>query len=268
MSTFGFPGGPKLVLGLIHLHPLPGTPFHVDGSFADNLRTAVRSALALAEGGADGCLIQTVDRVYSTDEHTDPARVAAMAILVREVAEATGPGFRVGAQMMRNAVQASLAVAKVGGGSYVRASTLVGATLTAHGMVTADPLGVMDYRRKIDAWDVGIVADINSMHFSWFGNGKTTAEVSRYAKQVGADAVSLCHPETDTALQLIESVREATPDMPVILAGNTNHRNAARLMRAADGAFVGSCLEQDGWGGEIDGDLVKSYVDIVREAEK
>ena len=43
--------------------------------------------------------------------------------------------------------------------------------------------------------------------------------------------------------------------------------NAARLMAAADGAFVGTCLERGGWGGQIDVERVKAYVDIVRTLE-
>jgi predicted TIM-barrel enzyme len=63
-------GQGKLILGMIHLQALPGTPYHRDGSFEEILQTAVRSARALETGGANGCLIQTVDRVYA-----EPRRV-------------------------------------------------------------------------------------------------------------------------------------------------------------------------------------------------
>jgi hypothetical protein len=48
---------------------------------------------------------------------------------------------------------------------------------------------------------------------------------------------------------MIASVRKAVPGVPVILSGYTSHGNAARLLAAADGAFVGTCLERGGWGG-------------------
>ena len=260
-------GREPVVLGMIHLQPLPGTPFHREGSFPQILRTAVDSARALQEGGADGGLIQTVDRVYAPGEESDPARIAALSLITRAVADAVGPDFRVGVQLMRNAVQASLAVAKVAGGTFVRAGAIVGATLTTHGMVEADPLAVMEYRKKVNAWDVKIIAEVESMHYTWFGGGKTVAEVARAAQQVGADAVSLCHPDEARVLEMIASVRAAAPDLPIILAGHTNHDNAARLLGSpdgADGAFVGTCLEGDGWGSAIVADKVKAYVDIVR----
>ncbi|GAA2348816.1 BtpA/SgcQ family protein [Streptomyces violaceusniger] len=268
MPEFTTLGTRKSVLGMVHLRPLPGTPFYEEGSLEKILETAVSSARALHEGGADGCLIQTVDRVYSVEDESDPARTAAMSLIVRAVVQATGPEFQVGVQLMRNALKASLAVAKVAGGTYIRAGAVVGATLTTHGMVQADPLGVMEYRGKIGAMGIKVIAEVDSMHFRWFGEEKTTAEVARAARYVGADAVSLCHPDEDTALEMIASVRRAVPDVPVLLAGHTNHDNAARLMAAADGAFVGTCLERGGWGGQIDIDRVKRYVDIVRALER
>jgi len=257
-------GGPrKLVLGMVHLHPLPGTPFYASGGLGRIVDAAVKSARALHVGGADGCLVQTVDRVYSVADDADPARVAAMSLVVHAVVEATGGEFAVGVHMLRNAVRASLAVAKVAGGSFVRVGALVGQTLTAHGLVAPDPMQIMEYRGRIDAWGIRVIADIDSMHFQWLG-GKPTAEVARHAVSTGADAVCLGHPDERATLDMIASVRAVAPGVPVILAGHTNHDNAARLLAHADGAFVGSCLETGGWGGPIDAEKVKRYVEAVR----
>jgi uncharacterized protein len=260
-------GGPhKLVLGMVHLPPLPGTPFHAGVGLGEIVDTAVMSARALHAGGADGCLVQTVDRVYSVRDDADPARVAAMSLVVRAVVEATGGDFVAGVHMLRNAVRASLAVAKVTGGSFVRVGALVGQTMTAHGLVEPDPMQIMEYRRRIDAWDVRVIADIDSMHFQWLG-GKPTAEVARQAVSAGADAVCLGHRDERATLDTIASVRATAPDVPVILAGYTNHDNAAVLFAHADGAFVGTCLETGGWGGRIDAEKVKRFVEVVRSVQ-
>jgi predicted TIM-barrel enzyme len=105
-----------------------------------NLEKALADATALYEGGADGCLIQTVDRVYPTTDEADYARVAAMATVVKVVTDATGPEFQVGVQIMVNALKASLAVASVCSGSFLRCTVLAGATLTPSGLVEAKPL--------------------------------------------------------------------------------------------------------------------------------
>lgn len=267
MAEFTRLGKRKAVLGMIHLKPLPGTLLYEEGSFSQTLDLAVQSARALSDGGADGCLVQTVDRIYSVKDESDPARTAAMSLIVQAIVRATGDEFQVGVQIMRNALQASLAVAKVAGGSFIRAGAVVGMTLTAHGMVEANPLEVMEYRKRINAGGVKVIAEVDSMQFKWFGEAKPVAEVARSAKYVGADAVSLGSPDENTTLEMIASVRRSMPGLPIILAGYTNHDNAPRLMAAADGAFVGTCLERGGWGGQIDIERVKTYVDIVRGLE-
>ncbi len=220
-------------------------------------------------GGADVRL-----GVAEAGRDSDPARIAALALVTRAVVEAVreaaGPGSRVGAQLMRNAVQSSLAVTKVAGGDFTRVGILVGATMTAGGLVQGDPLAVAEYRQKIDAQAVKMIAEIASMHFTWFGGGKSVAQVAVLPRQAGADAVSLCHRDDAVTMGMIVEVRAACPGLPVILAGHTHHGNAARLLgseEGADGAFVGTCLEADGWGSAIDKDKVAAYVDIVRSAQ-
>src|SRR5215207_6783139 len=135
MRAFATLGKRKVVLGMIHLQPLRGTLCYKEGSFNQTLATAVQSARALYDGGADGCLVQTVDRMYSVKDESDPARTTAMGLIVHAIARATGEEFQIGVQLMRNALKVSLAVAKVAGGTFIRAGAVVGRTLIAHGMV-------------------------------------------------------------------------------------------------------------------------------------
>ena len=67
---------------------------------------------------------------------------------------------------------------------------------------------------------------------------------------------------------VVRQVRAALPQTPIFLAGFTNHDNAARMLAVADGAYVGTCLEKDGWGGAVDEERVRAYVDIVRGLEQ
>jgi len=258
-------GDRKLVIGMVHLDPLPGTPFHRDGSLPEIIEAAVAAARALQLGGADGCLIQSVDRVYPTGEEVDPARVGAMALVVRAVVESTGGEFSVGVHLLRNAARASLAVARVAGGSFVRADALVGRTLSANGIVQPDPLSVMAYRRSIDAFGIRMFADIDSMHYRWTGR-KSTAEVARYAVTAGADAVCVSHPDVNRTLDTVASIR-ATTEVPIVIAGRTDHSNVTKLIQNAHGVFVGTCLKSDRPGSPIDLEKVRRYVAAVREAE-
>ena len=262
MRTFENLGKKKIVIGMVHLLPLPGTPFYQEGNVERALTKAVADATALYHGGADGCLIQTVDRVYPTADEADYARVAAVAAIARAVAEATGPEFQIGVQIMLNALKASVAVATVCDGSFLRCTALVGATLTASGTVEANPLDFLTYRARIGGNHIKLIAEVNSMHFRWMGD-RSTAEVARIAARMGADAVEVAHPDEATNARLVQEVKQAMPHLPVILGGHTSHENVARRLAAADGAFVGTCLQGEGWGGRVDIERVRAYVKIV-----
>ena len=262
MRNFDTLGKKKVVIGMVHLLPLPGTPFYEAGNMEQALEKAVADATALDRGGADGCLIQTVDRIYSPGDDVDYARVAAMATIVKAVSDATRPEFQIGVQIMVNALKASLAVASVCGGSFLRCTALVGATLSASGVVEAKPLEFLNYRTQIGAQAIKLIAEVESMHFKWMGD-KPVAEVARMASRAGAHAVEVAHPDEDTNARLVREIKTSMPKLPVILGGHTNHDNAARRLAEADGAFVGRCLEVDGWGSRVDVERVREYVKIV-----
>jgi uncharacterized protein len=262
MRTFDTLGKKKVVIGMVHLLPLPGTPFYQEGTLERTVEKAVADATALYHGGADGCLIQTVDRVYPAADEADYARVAAMATIAKAVADATGPEFQIGIQIMLNALKASLAVAKVCGGSFLRCTALVGTTVTAAGMVEANPLEFLTYRAQIGAQQVKLIAEVNSRHFRWLGD-TSTADIARMAARVGANAVEVAHPDEETNARLVRDIKQAMPHLPVILGGYTTHDNVARRLAEADGVFVGVCLKTDGWDGRVDIERVRAYVNIV-----
>lgn len=253
----------KDLFGVLHLAPLPGTPFHRPGSLAQTVQAAVRAAVALRDGGADGALLQTADRVYSVKDEADPARVAAMTLCAARVAEAVGPGFALGVQIMRHAVQASLAVAKVAGARFVRADALVGATLSTHGWVRPDPLAIMTYRRALDAFDIRLIVDVDSMHYHWPDSQESAGGVAKRAMLAGADAVCIAHPDEATAVAKIADSRQRAPQAPVLVGGFLDHSNAVRLLAGADGAFVSGCLMDPSDGTRVQVDRVRRLADIM-----
>ena len=94
MRTFASLGQKKAVIGMVHLPPMPGTPYYEADSFPATLERAVADATALYEGGATGCLVQTIDRVYPTGDEADPARIAAVANIVYAISRFLYPLLR------------------------------------------------------------------------------------------------------------------------------------------------------------------------------
>jgi len=266
MRTFDTLGKKKTVIGMVHLVPLPGTPHFEEGNFEKALEKAVGDAQALETGGADGCLVQTVDRVYPLGDEADWARVAAFSAIVHEVIKATGPQFQVGVQIMWNALHASLGVAHALGASFLRCAALVGVSDSPYGRIQGDPLKFLNYRKQIGASNIKLIAEVDGMHFR-SPDGKPAVDLARMAMNVGANGVEIAHSDEEKNNRTVAEIKEKFPGLPVFLGGNTNHENVARRMKLADGAFVGSCLEKGSWGSAIDVDKVKAYVEIVRSLE-
>ncbi len=92
--------GKKLVIGLVHLLPMLGTPLYEAGNMDKMTRKAIEDCLMLKKNGADGGLIQTVDVFYPSTDDTDYARVAGLSAVTARVRDAVGPDFLIGAQIM------------------------------------------------------------------------------------------------------------------------------------------------------------------------
>ena len=92
--------------------------------------------------------------------------------------------------------------------------------------------------------------------------------ISIYIQCMGGMAAQIPIKNDEEANQKqVHDIKAAFPELPVILGGHTNHENVARRLSKADGAFVGSAFEPSGWGGPIDPQRVREYMEIVRSLE-
>jgi BtpA family protein len=148
------------------------------------------------------------------------------------------------------------------GGSFIRCTALVGATVSAAGMVEAHPHEFLKYRAGIGAQQIKLIAEVHSRHFRWLGE-TSTADIARMASRVGAAAVEVAHPDEAVNARLVREIKQSMPHLPVILGGHTTHDNVARRLAEADGVFVGACLKTERWDGRVDIERVRTYVDIV-----
>ena len=257
----------KLVFGLIHLRPMPGTPHYQDGDLEASIEKAKLDAKALENGGASGCLIQTVDRIYPAGDDTDYARVACMSVVANEVKKVVGPDFKIGVQIMWNCITPSLAVAKSVNADFTRCTALVGTTQSPFGLVEAEPLKVFEYQRKIEAESVELIAEVGGYHRPHFVDGydkDLLLGFVRSAATMGVHAVEIMHKDEKINNQMCSDIRNAFPNMPIVLGGGTDVSNAKSRLALADAALVGRCFQDDNWGGRISEATVAAYMEQVR----
>ena len=216
---------------------------------------------------ADGGLIQTVDVYYPATDDTDYARVAGLAAVTARVRDVVGPDFILGAQIMWNCITPSLAVCKAAGADFTRCTALVGSIDSNYGHVEANPLKVAEYRKKIDGWNIGMLAEIAGYHNVGEYDPARIRAIAATSMRMGANAIEVMDRNFEQNERLVKDVK-AAGNFPVILGGGTTVENCKDRLRYADGALVGAAFEGGKWGGPVIGSIVADYVRNVRELEE
>lgn len=261
--------GKKWIIGVIHLPPLPGTPYYREGDLEKAVEKAKRCVNALMEGGAGGCLLQPLDRAYHVYDDADYARVSAMTVIGTEIRKEVDTDFQVGIQLLWNGVTPALAVAKVCGADFIRCSAVCGTVDTPYGTIEADADRIMSYRRRINAFQIGISAEVAGYHVTNDDTDEKNFQArARNIAFAGADMLEVYNPDPRINDKLIKSLRSVVKEIPIILGGGTGTETVKERLKLADGAYVGSCFEDGSWGGEMNGDIIRRYMEKVRELEE
>lgn len=254
---------PAPLVGVIHLPPLPGYAASpgveaVVGDALDDLR-------ALVEGGVDAVLVE--------NEHDRPHRVAAgretiavMTRVTRALVEAGAP-VRIGVEILLNDPEASLAVASAAGAAFIRTDYFTDPMFRPeYGVMRIDPAGLIDYRRRIGAETVLILADIQ-VKYARMLEPRTLQTSARLAAAAGADALVVSGSRTGEApspADVSEAKLGAGP-CPVMVGSGLAPDNAVGLLRVADGAIVGTSLQE---AGRPRRERVRALVALSRQARE
>lgn len=250
----------KPIIGMVHLKPLPGTPDFA-GDFEAVVARAVEDAQALEAGGVDGVLVQNRWDRAIPKHHAGAETVVAMTRITQAVREAVN--VEVGVHVLRNDVVASLAIATLCGGSFVRVAALTGASWTSQGIVEPNTREILHERRRIGADHVTMLADIWSMHYRPVvpvAPGQLAAD----ARAAGAAGVVIAVPDADEARNMIAGIRSVVGRFPIVLGGHTTEENVAGLLEVADGAIVGGAFEDPAQDRRVVVERVRRFVAAAR----
>jgi len=242
------------VVGVIHLPPLPGTPRSPGGGLDPILARARADLAALEAGGADGAIVENFgDAPFR--KKADPTTVAAMAIVVRELArEARIP---MGVNVLRSDGVAALAIASLGGALFIRVNVFSGVAFTDQGLIEGEARAILDLKRTLGA-EVAVLADVHVKHAVHLD---TLPAAARDAARNGPDALIVTGGGTGEAPEPadVEAVQEAS-GLPVFVGSGIRPENLPHYTRAG-GFIVGTSLKVGGVvGNPVDADRVKALV--------
>ena len=234
----------KLLIGVVHLKPLPGSP-RWRGDFETLIDSAIRDATAYERGGAHAVIIENFGDVPFTKGTVGPETVAAMA--VAGLAIRASIELSIGFNVLRNDAQAALALCAACGGSFIRVNVHCGAMLTDQGLIEGDAYHTLRYRDRI-APGVEILADVHVKHAVPLGDWSLEDAAHDTVDRGLADALIVSGIGTGQAADLaeVERVRRACPKAKLLLGSGVTAANVKSYLRFADGVIVGSSLKRGG----------------------
>jgi membrane complex biogenesis BtpA family protein len=233
------------IVGVIHLPPLPGS---ARGSSARDmhgiLESVRRDTAAWAIGGADALIVENFGDVPFRKGAVGPETVAAMTVAV-SLASAES-GLPVGVNVLRNDVEAAVAIAALAGGQFVRANVYAGAAVTDQGLIEGRADAVQALVRRLDA-PISVWADIDVKHAAPVA-ARPIGELAEDAVMrglAGAIIVSGAGTGHPTNLADLRAVRAALPGTPIYVGSGATETTLPSLLEIANGAIVGTAAKVD-----------------------
>lgn len=236
-----------LLLGVIHLLPLPGAP----GSSPDGRRPwldrALKDARALAQAGFDGVIVENYGDSPFFKGPVPPATVASLATAAAAVRGALPAKLAVGVNVLRNDARAAVAIAAAADLDFVRINVLQGAFVTDQGLIEGDAAAVLRDRSAL-APRVRILADVRVKHAVPLAPRPIQEEARDLMARGGADALIVTGAGTgsETPMERLAEVRTACPEATILVGSGATRRTVSRLLDVADGVIVGTAIKRGG----------------------
>lgn len=234
----------KLIIGVVHLQPLPGAPRH-RAAMRDIIKAAVADAIAYERGGAHAIVVENFGDVPFTKASVAPETLAAMAAAGCAVRAAVT--LPLGFNVLRNDGLSALALCAACGGDFIRVNVLSGAMLTDQGLIEGDAYNILRERARL-APGAQVLADVHVKHAVPLGDWTLEDAANDTVERGLADALIVSGVGTGKAADLddVKRVRAACPHSKILLGSGVNVANVKDFLSVADGAIVGSSLKRDG----------------------
>jgi len=253
----------KVIIGMVHLKPLPGSPLWED-NLEKVIELAIRDAKALQDGGVDGIIIENFwDRPYRP-RVTEPETIVAFTVVAKEVMK--NVSIPVGLNVLRNSAVEAAAIAYVLGAKYIRVNAYVEPIVSDSGIIQPAAPELLRYMKKLDM-ELGILADIFVKHATSMRRESIDELVLDAFDRGLASAVIITGRKTGMppAMEDLRSAYELGAG-PILLGSGLNVKNI-ELLEYVDGAIVGTYFKKNGKIDQpVDRERVRALIKRIREA--
>lgn len=255
---------PRLV-GMVHLHPLPGSP-RFGGDIDAIIERAVSDARTLELAGFDAIMIENFGDAPFFSDSVPAVTVASMTRAIAAVGEAID--LPIGVNVLRNDGLSAIAIAAATGASMIRVNVLSSMMYTDQGPIVGRAAEIARARSHL-APDVQILADVFVKHASPPPGATIELAAIDAWERSGADGLVVSGTGTGSSVDLddLRRVRAAVPDAPIAIGSGASISNIGALAELSDTVIVGSSIKpnQD-TAMAVDADLASEFVEAARAA--
>jgi len=254
----------KLIIGVIHLLPLPGTP-HGHYTLDQVLHRAVSDAQSLKDGGVDTVILENFGDAPFVRTQVEPHVVAMMtriALAVREV------GLALGINVLRNDAQAAMAIASTVEAIFIRINVHTGAAWTDQGLIQGEAYQTLMYRKQLGV-SIEIAADVMVKHATPAGTRTLLDAAKDTLNRGGAAHLIVTGTATGATVNVNElaNLRASLPNTSIWIGSGIHIENVEEVLQFADGAIVGTYFHTEGdLDKPLDAERVAKLVHVVSEA--
>ncbi|KAM9366297.1 uncharacterized protein F13E9.13, mitochondrial [Symphorus nematophorus] len=257
----------SVVIGMIHVKALPGTPLGCM-KMSQITEEACREAAIYRDTGVDGVIIENMhDIPYSPS--VGPEVTACMTTVCTAV-RSVCPSLPLGVQILTAANRQALAVALASGLDFIRAEGFVFSHVADEGLLNACAGDLLRYRKQIGAEHVQIFTDIKKKHSSHAVTSDVSIEeTARAAEFFLSDGVIVTGVATGVQADPRE-LREVSQSVkiPVLIGSGVTFDNVERYMDA-NAMIIGSHFKEGGhWANVVDPERVKRFMGKRRDLLK
>ena len=234
--------GQKVLIGMIHCLPLPGT--HGATATIDQvIARAVSDAKLLEESGFDAVMVENEDSGVAS--HMTKVQYAGMSMVAQAVRSAISIPMGLCCGCLN--YEEALSICKVAGGSFFRAPIFVDTVMNYNGIIEPCSPQILAYRKQIGAENIRILADVQVKYYYMVNPNIPVTQSARWAAKQGADAVIVTGTASgaETSMNDLQQAKNSI-SIPVVVGSGVTVNNITQQMEIADILIIGTTLRKDG----------------------
>lgn len=249
-----------VVIGMIHVDALPGTPKHCQ-TMSEIISKACKEASIYKQAAVDGIMIENMHDTPYLNQEVGPEITAAMSAICCEV-KRTVPDIPCGIQILAAANKQAVAVAKACSLDFIRVEGYVFSHVADEGLMNSCAGELLRYRKSISAENVLVFSDIKKKHSSHaITSDVSLVETAKAARFFLSDGVIITGTSTGVPANHVDVLEvKKSVDIPVLVGSGVTIDNVQSYIQAS-GMIIGSSFKKDGhWSGDVEFNRVKSFM--------